>query len=90
MRSTVIVMESVVRPLIWLCLLAFLGLQFCIFVMKRDDVTWSELLRARLLVIYEPEKYLKRNASRAIRFFLLAFAALVIVGWVAIRWSNQQ
>lgn len=83
-------MESVVRPLIWLCLLAFVGLQLYIFAMKRDDVTWSELLKARLLVIYEPDKYLKRNASKTIRLFLLAFATLVIVGWIVVWWSNRQ
>lgn len=83
-------MESVVRPLIWLCLLTFVGLQLYIFLMKRDDVTWSELVKAKLLVIYQPDKYLKRNATRKIKLFLVAYAILVIVGWVAVWWGNQQ
>jgi hypothetical protein len=82
-------MECVVGPLIWLCLLAFVALQLFIFLMKRDDVTWSELVRAKLLVLYDPEKYLKRNASRTIRLFLRAFASLVIAGWITV-WSNNQ
>lgn len=83
-------MESLARSLIWLCLLAFVGLQLYVLLMKRDDITWSDLAKAKLLVISQPEKYLKRNASRTIKLFLSAFVTLVIVGWVAVWWSNQR
>lgn len=82
-------MESIVRPVILLCLLAFVALQLYILLMKRDDVTWAELLKARLLVIYQPDKYLKRGAPRTIKRFVLAFALFVILIWIA-RWYGNQ
>ena len=74
--------DLIVRFALILELLTLLALQIYVLANRRVGLTKMDIARARLKVLFDPAKYLRPERASGVRYFLLAFVAIMVLAWV--------